>query len=111
MLEREGLFYAPDPNSLDSCRIGGNLAENAGGPRPFKSGVTRDWVLGLEACLMGGRVVKTGRRTVKGVTGYDVIPASPTRAAPRLPCGRRRVRAPAGRRAGAHSGGVRGQNS
>jgi glycolate dehydrogenase FAD-linked subunit len=71
-LEREGLFYAPDPNSLESCRIGGNLAENAGGPRAFKYGVTRDWVLGLEACLMGGRVVKTGRRTVKGVTGYDV---------------------------------------
>jgi glycolate oxidase len=72
MLEREGLFYAPDPNSLDSCQIGGNLAENAGGPRAFKYGVTRDWVLGLEACLMGGRVVKTGRRTTKGVTGYDV---------------------------------------
>jgi glycolate oxidase len=72
MLEREGLFYAPDPNSLDSCCIGGNLAENAGGPRAFKYGVTRDWVLGLEACLMGGRVVRTGRRTVKGVTGYDV---------------------------------------
>jgi glycolate oxidase len=72
MLEREGLFYAPDPNSLDSCQIGGNLAENAGGPRAFKYGVTRDWVLGLEACLMGGRVLKTGRRTAKGVTGYDV---------------------------------------
>lgn len=72
VLEREGLFYAPDPNSLESCRIGGNLAENAGGPRAFKYGVTRDWVLGLEACLMGGRVVRTGRRTVKGVTGYDV---------------------------------------
>ena len=52
--------------------IGGNLAENAGGPRVFKYGVTRDWVLGLEACLMGGRVVRTGKRTVKGVTGYDV---------------------------------------
>jgi glycolate oxidase len=72
ILEREGLFYAPDPNSLESCQIGGNLAENAGGPRAFKYGVTRDWVLGLEACLMGGRVVRTGRRTVKGVTGYDV---------------------------------------
>jgi glycolate oxidase len=71
-VEAEGLFYAPDPNSLDSCRIGGNLAENAGGPRAFKYGVTRDWVLGLEACLMGGRVVSTGKRTVKGVTGYDV---------------------------------------
>jgi glycolate oxidase len=52
--------------------IGGNLAENAGGPRVFKYGATRDWVLGLEACLMGGRVVRTGKRTVKGVTGYDV---------------------------------------
>ena len=72
VVEREGLFYAPDPNSLESCMVGGNLAENAGGPRAFKYGVTRDWVLGLEACLMGGRVVRTGKRTVKGVTGYDV---------------------------------------
>lgn len=71
-VEREGLFYAPDPNSLDSCCIGGNLAENAGGPRAFKYGVTRDWVLGIEAHLMGGRVVRAGKRTVKGVTGYDV---------------------------------------
>src|SRR3984957_20459750 len=71
-VEREGLFYAPDPNSLESCCIGGNLAENAGGPRAFKYGVTRDWVLGVEACLMGGRVVRAGKRTVKGVTGYDV---------------------------------------
>jgi glycolate oxidase len=71
-VEAEGLFYAPDPNSLESCCVGGNLAENAGGPRAFKYGVTRDWVLGLEACLVGGRVVRTGKRTVKGVTGYDV---------------------------------------
>lgn len=72
MVEKEGLFYPPDPNSLSSCMIGGNVAENAGGPRAFKYGVTREYVLGLEACLMGGRVVRTGRRTVKGVTGYDV---------------------------------------
>jgi glycolate oxidase len=71
-VEREGLFYAPDPNSLESCMIGGNLAENAGGPRVFKYGATRDWVLGLEACLLGGRAVRTGKRTVKGVTGYDL---------------------------------------
>lgn len=71
-VEKEGLFYPPDPNSLASCMIGGNVAENAGGPRAFKYGVTRDYVLGLEACLIGGRVVRTGRRTVKGVTGYDV---------------------------------------
>ncbi len=71
-VEREGLFYAPDPNSLESCCIGGNLAENAGGPRAFKYGVTRDWVLGVEACLMGGKIIRAGKRTVKGVTGYDV---------------------------------------
>jgi glycolate oxidase len=71
-VEREGLFYAPDPNSLHSCMIGGNLAENAGGPRVFKYGATRDWVLGVQAHLIGGRVVRCGKRTVKGVTGYDV---------------------------------------
>ncbi len=71
-VEREGLFYAPDPNSLDSCMLGGNIAENAGGPRAFKYGVTRDWVLGLEVVLVGGRLLRTGRRTAKGVTGYDV---------------------------------------
>ena len=71
-VEGEGLFYPPDPNSLATCMIGGNVAENAGGPRAFKYGVTREYVLGLEACLMGGRVVRTGKRTVKGVTGYDV---------------------------------------
>ena len=72
LVEKEGLFYPPDPNSLASCMIGGNVAENAGGPRAFKYGVTREYVLGLEACLVGGRVIRPGRRTVKGVTGYDV---------------------------------------
>ncbi|WP_156865011.1 FAD-binding oxidoreductase [Pajaroellobacter abortibovis] len=71
-VEQEGLFYPPDPNSLASCQIGGNLAENAAGPRAFKYGVTRDYVLGVEVCLMGGRVLRTGRRTSKGVTGYDI---------------------------------------
>jgi glycolate oxidase len=71
-VEREGLFYPPDPNSLKMCTIGGNVAENAGGPRAFKYGVTRDYVLGLEAVLMGGTRLRTGRRTAKGVTGYDV---------------------------------------
>lgn len=70
--EAEGLFYPPDPNSWKSCMLGGNVAENAGGPRAFKYGVTREYVLGLEACLMGGEVLRPGRRTVKGVTGYDV---------------------------------------
>ncbi len=71
-VEAEGLFYPPDPNSLDVCAIGGNVAENAGGPRAFKYGVTREYVYGLEAVLMDGTVLHTGKRTVKGVTGYDV---------------------------------------
>ncbi len=70
--EAEGLFFPPDPNSSDSCMIGGNVAENAGGPRAFKYGVTREYVLGLEVALMGGQLLRTGKRTVKGVTGYDV---------------------------------------
>ncbi|HVK66308.1 MAG TPA: FAD-linked oxidase C-terminal domain-containing protein [Polyangium sp.] len=71
-VEAEGLFYPPDPNSLKMCALGGNLAENAGGPRAFKYGVTREYVLGLEALLVDGTRLRTGRRTVKGVTGYDV---------------------------------------
>jgi glycolate oxidase len=71
-VEAEGLFYPPDPNSLKMCALGGNIAENAGGPRAFKYGVTREYVLGLEAVLMDGTCLRTGRRTVKGVTGYDV---------------------------------------
>lgn len=71
-VEKEGWFYPPDPNSLANCAIGGNIAENAGGPRAFKYGVTRDYVLGLEALLIGGQRLQVGRRTRKGVTGYDV---------------------------------------
>ena len=72
LVEKEGLFYAPDPNSADMCMIGGNVAENASGPRSFKYGGTRDHVLGLEVCFMGGRTMRVGKRVVKGVTGYDV---------------------------------------
>ncbi len=71
-VEAEGLFYPPDPNSLNICALGGNLAENAGGPRAFKYGVTREYVLGVEAALMNGTHIRAGRRTVKGVTGYDI---------------------------------------
>jgi glycolate oxidase len=71
-VEAEGLFYPPDPNSLKMCAIGGNIAENAGGPRAFKYGVTREYVLGLEVFLPDGTRLRTGRRTPKGVTGYDV---------------------------------------
>jgi glycolate oxidase len=72
-VEREGWFYPPDPNSLKSCALGGNVAENSGGPRAVKYGVTRDYVLGIEALLVGGERLFTGRRTRKGVTGYDVV--------------------------------------
>jgi glycolate oxidase len=72
LVEAEGWFYPPDPNSLATCAIGGNVAENAGGPRAFKYGVTRDYVLGMEAMLIGGQRLRVGRRTRKGVTGYDV---------------------------------------
>ena len=71
-VEAEGLFYPPDPNSWKMCAIGGNIAANAGGPRAFKYGVTRDWVLGLDVLCPDGRRLQTGRRTKKGVTGYDL---------------------------------------
>ncbi|MET7475700.1 FAD-linked oxidase C-terminal domain-containing protein [Streptomyces sp. NPDC005648] len=67
-----GLRYAPDPASAAMSTIGGNIATNAGGLRCAKYGVTRDSVLGLEAVLADGTVITTGRRTVKGVTGYDL---------------------------------------
>lgn len=72
-VEAQGLFYPPDPASLEFCSIGGNAATNAGGPRAFKYGVTREYVLGLEVALMGGEVLRCGRRTAKGVTGYDLV--------------------------------------
>jgi len=71
-LETFNLFYPPDPSSMDFCTLGGNVAENAGGPRAVKYGVTRDYVLGLEVVLPDGRVITTGVRTMKGVVGYDI---------------------------------------
>ena len=71
-VEAEGLFYPPDPASLDECTIGGNVATNAGGPLCVKYGVTGDYVMGLEAVLADGRRVRVGRRTIKGVAGYDL---------------------------------------
>jgi glycolate oxidase len=67
-----GLMYAPDPSSYEISTIGGNLATNAGGLRCVKYGVTRDSAMGLEVVLADGRVLNTGGRTVKGVTGYDL---------------------------------------
>jgi glycolate oxidase len=67
-----GLMYAPDPSSYEISTIGGNLATNAGGLRCVKYGVTRDATLGLEVVLADGSVLRTGRRTIKGVAGYDL---------------------------------------
>jgi glycolate oxidase len=67
-----GLFYPPDPASYETCSIGGNLAENAGGLRCVKYGVTGDYVLGLEVVLADGEVIRTGGRVVKDVMGYDL---------------------------------------
>ncbi len=71
-VEEKGLFYPPDPASSSFCTLGGNIAECAGGPRALKYGVTRDYVLGLEAVLPSGQVIHTGVRTAKGVAGYDL---------------------------------------
>ncbi|OGQ19467.1 MAG: hypothetical protein A2138_14640 [Deltaproteobacteria bacterium RBG_16_71_12] len=67
-----GLFYPPDPASLSSCTLGGNVAENAGGPRALKYGVTSNYVLGLELVLPSGERLHTGKQTTKGVAGYDL---------------------------------------
>jgi len=68
----KGLYYPPDPSSRGSCFIGGNLAENAGGPRAVKYGVTKDFVLNLEVVLANGDVIKTGANTLKNSTGYNL---------------------------------------
>ncbi len=71
-VEKHGLFYPPDPSSYDWCTIGGNLSTNAGGLCCVKYGVTTDSVLGLDVVLADGELLRTGRRTVKGVAGYDL---------------------------------------
>lgn len=68
----KGLYYPPDPSSRGSCFIGGNLAENAGGPRAVKYGVTKDFVLNLEVVLASGQVIHTGANTLKNSTGYNL---------------------------------------
>lgn len=69
-VEARGLFYPPDPSSRDSCRLGGNLAEDAAGPRSLKYGTTRSWVLGLEAVLADGRRLELGGKCRKDATGF-----------------------------------------
>lgn len=68
-----GLLYAPDPASLHTCTLGGNVATNAGGPLCVAYGVTRNHVLGVRAVLADGRVLETGRSQPKGVAGYDLM--------------------------------------
>jgi glycolate oxidase len=68
----KGLFYPVDPSSMGSCWIGGNIAENAGGARALKYGVTKDYVLNLEVVLPNGEIIWTGANTLKNSTGYNL---------------------------------------
>lgn len=68
----QGLYYPPDPSSRGSCFIGGNIAENSGGPRAVKYGVTKDYVLALEVVLPNGDIINTGAATLKNSTGYNL---------------------------------------
>lgn len=72
-LAKHGLFFPPDPVSLDTCMIGGNIAECAGGPRAMKYGVTKNYVLGIEIVLPDGTVQRYGGKLLKNVTGYNII--------------------------------------
>jgi glycolate oxidase len=71
-VEKQGLFYPPDPSSIRHSTIGGNIACNAGGPRCLKYGVTGDYVLGLTVVLADGNILKTGGKSIKDVAGYDL---------------------------------------
>lgn len=71
-VEKIGLFYPPDPASRGSCTLGGNVAENAGGPRAVKYGVTKDFVMGLEAVTADGSLIRTGGKLYKDVSGYNL---------------------------------------
>ncbi|HTE85244.1 MAG TPA: FAD-linked oxidase C-terminal domain-containing protein, partial [Dehalococcoidia bacterium] len=71
-VEERGLFYPPDPASLNQSTLGGNVACNAGGPRCLKYGVTKDYVLGMTVVLVDGRVLRLGGKLMKNVTGYQL---------------------------------------
>ena len=71
-VKEKGLFYPPDPSSRGSCFIGGNIAENSGGPKAVKYGVVRDYVLNLEVVLPTGEVMWTGCNVLKNSTGYNL---------------------------------------
>lgn len=72
VVQEKGLFYPPDPASLEFSTLGGNIAENSGGMRAVKYGVTKDYVLGLEVVLPSGEVIQTGSKCVKDVVGYNL---------------------------------------
>ena len=71
-VEKQGMMYPPDPASWAVATMGGTVATNAGGPRTLKYGVTKDYLLGLTVVLANGDVLKTGGRTLKNVTGYNL---------------------------------------
>lgn len=71
-LAPHGFFYPPDPGSMNTATIGGNIAQNAGGPRCLKYGVTVDYVLGLEVVLASGKIINIGSKNIKDVTGYNL---------------------------------------
>jgi glycolate oxidase len=71
-VKEKGLFYPPDPSSRGSCFIGGNIAENSGGPKAVKYGVVKDYVLNLEVVLPNGEIIWTGANVLKNSTGYNL---------------------------------------
>ena len=71
-VKEKKLFYPPDPSSRGSCFIGGNVAENSGGPKAVKYGVVKDYVLNLEVVLPTGEIIWTGSNVIKNVTGYNL---------------------------------------
>jgi len=71
-LAKQGLYYPPDPGSMAVSTMGGNVAENAGGPRAVKYGVTKDYLLGVEVVLATGEIMRTGGKTLKNVSGYNL---------------------------------------
>jgi len=71
-VKEKGLFYPPDPSSKGSCFIGGNIAENSGGPKAVKYGVVKDYVLNLEVVLPNGEIMWTGAKVLKNATRYNL---------------------------------------
>jgi len=71
-VEAVGLFYPPDPASEEYSTLGGNVSENAGGMRAAKYGITKDYVMALEAVLPNGEIIKAGKKTIKDVAGYNI---------------------------------------